>query len=86
MALRHHFGEANDILLRCISAHPFIKKEWYKVQVPSNFDNSAPTLTPCNKPAGQSKYELKGTLRGALDLWLRFGEVGAFGVILLLID
>ncbi len=37
------------------SAHPFIKKEWYDVKVPSNFDNSAPTLTPCNKAAGQSK-------------------------------
>ena len=37
------------------SAHPFIKKEWYNVRVPSNFDNSAPTLTPCNKAAGQSK-------------------------------
>ena len=37
------------------SAHPFIKKEWYNVRVPSNFDISAPTLTPCNKAAGQSK-------------------------------
>jgi len=34
-------------------SHPFIKKEWYNVRVPSNFDNSAPTLTPCNKAAGQ---------------------------------
>lgn len=34
-------------------AHPFIKKEWYNVRVPSNFDNSAPTMTPCNKAAGQ---------------------------------
>jgi len=34
-------------------AHPFIKKEWYNVQVPSNFDISTPTLTPCNKTAGQ---------------------------------
>jgi len=34
-------------------AHPFIKKEWYNVRVPSNFDNSVPTLTPCNKAAGQ---------------------------------
>merc|ERR1712160_152696 len=31
----------------------FIKKEWYNVRVPSNFDVSAPTLTPCNKAAGQ---------------------------------
>jgi len=34
-------------------AHSFIKKEWYDVKVPSNFDVSAPTLTPCNKAAGQ---------------------------------
>lgn len=33
-------------------SHSFIKKEWYNVQVPSNFDNSTPTLTPCNKTAG----------------------------------
>ena len=35
------------------SAHPFIKKEWYNVHVPSVFDNRVPTLTPCNKTAGQ---------------------------------
>merc|ERR1712032_1375722 len=35
------------------AAHPFIKKEWYNVRVPSNFDVAAPTLTPCNKAAGQ---------------------------------
>jgi small subunit ribosomal protein S3Ae len=35
------------------ASHPFIKKEWYNVRVPSNFDVSAPTLTPCNKAAGQ---------------------------------
>jgi len=34
-------------------AHPFIKKEWYNVHVPSVFDNRVPTLTPCNKTAGQ---------------------------------
>jgi len=34
-------------------SHPFIKKEWYNVRAPSNFDISAPTLTPCNKAAGQ---------------------------------
>jgi small subunit ribosomal protein S3Ae len=34
-------------------AHPFIKKEWYNVQVPSSFDISNPTLTPCNKQVGQ---------------------------------
>jgi len=33
--------------------HPFVKKEWYNVQVPSIFDNRTPTLTPCNKTAGQ---------------------------------
>lgn len=33
--------------------HPFVKKEWYNVLVPSNFDVAAPTLTPCNKSAGQ---------------------------------
>jgi small subunit ribosomal protein S3Ae len=33
--------------------HPFAKKEWYNVHVPSVFDNRVPTLTPCNKTAGQ---------------------------------
>jgi len=33
-------------------AHPFVKKEWYKVQVPSTFEVNTPTLTPCNKTAG----------------------------------
>jgi len=41
------------------AAHPFIKKEWYNVNVPSNFDIQVPTVTPCNRTAGQSKfYEL----------------------------
>jgi small subunit ribosomal protein S3Ae len=35
------------------SVHPFTKKEWYKVNVPSIFDVATPTLTPCNKTAGQ---------------------------------
>lgn len=35
------------------SQHPFVKKEWYNVHVPSVFDNRVPTLTPCNKTAGQ---------------------------------
>lgn len=35
------------------SQHPFTKKEWYKVNVPSIFDVTTPTLTPCNKTAGQ---------------------------------
>eukprot|EP00349_Pseudokeronopsis_sp_Brazil_P009663 CAMPEP_0202969442 /NCGR_PEP_ID=MMETSP1396-20130829/15171_1 /ASSEMBLY_ACC=CAM_ASM_000872 /TAXON_ID= /ORGANISM="Pseudokeronopsis sp., Strain Brazil" /LENGTH=50 /DNA_ID=CAMNT_0049696981 /DNA_START=78 /DNA_END=226 /DNA_ORIENTATION=+ len=29
--------------------HPFAKKEWYKVLVPSVFDRRNPTLTPVNK-------------------------------------
>jgi len=33
--------------------HPFHKKEWYKVNVPSIFDVPNPTVTPCNKTAGQ---------------------------------
>jgi small subunit ribosomal protein S3Ae len=33
--------------------HPFVKKEWYNVHVPSVFDTRVPTLTPCNKTAGQ---------------------------------
>lgn len=41
------------LTLVLFSAHPFVKKEWYKVQVPSNFEVSTPTLTPCNKSAGQ---------------------------------
>lgn len=35
------------------SQHAFVKKEWYNVHVPSVFDNRVPTLTPCNKTAGQ---------------------------------
>jgi small subunit ribosomal protein S3Ae len=34
-------------------AHPFIKKEWYNVLAPSIFETGKPTLTPCNKTAGQ---------------------------------
>jgi len=34
-------------------AHPFIKKEWYNVLAPSIFETNRPTLTPCNKTAGQ---------------------------------
>jgi ribosomal protein S3AE len=33
--------------------HSFVKKEWYKVQAPSTFEVNTPTLTPCNKTAGQ---------------------------------
>merc|ERR1719313_508206 len=33
--------------------HPFHKKEWYNVHVPSVFDVRVPTLAPCNKTAGQ---------------------------------
>jgi len=46
-------------LLTCLvvyfSQHAFVKKEWYNVHVPSIFDVRVPTLTPCNKTAGQSK-------------------------------
>jgi len=35
------------------SVHPFAKKEWYNVHVPSIFDIRIPTITPCNKTAGQ---------------------------------
>jgi len=34
-------------------AHAFMRKEWYNVHVPTVFDNRVPTLTPCNKTAGQ---------------------------------
>lgn len=35
------------------SAHSFAKKEWYNVHVPTVFDVRTPTLTPCNRTAGQ---------------------------------
>merc|ERR1712166_313720 len=35
------------------AVHAFHKKEWYNVHVPSIFDIRVPTLTPCNKTAGQ---------------------------------
>merc|ERR1712167_548139 len=34
--------------------HPFIKKEWYNVRAPSVFETRVPTMTPCNKAAGQN--------------------------------
>jgi len=34
-------------------SHPFVRKEWYNVHVPTVFDNRVPTITPCNKTAGQ---------------------------------
>ena len=43
--LTSHFG----------SGHPFMRKEWYNVNVPSIFGTQVPTLTPANKSAGQSK-------------------------------
>ena len=43
--LTSHFG----------SGHPFMRKEWYNVNVPTIFDTQVPTLTPANKSAGQSK-------------------------------
>jgi len=33
-------------------AHPFVRKEWYNVHVPTVFDVRVPTITPCNKTAG----------------------------------
>jgi small subunit ribosomal protein S3Ae len=33
--------------------HPFIKKEWYNVLAPTLFETNKPTITPCNKTAGQ---------------------------------
>jgi len=33
--------------------HPFMRKEWYNVNVPSIFGTQVPTLTPANKSAGQ---------------------------------
>jgi ribosomal protein S3AE len=36
-------------------AHSFQKKEWYNVHVPTVFDVRTPTITPCNRTAGQSK-------------------------------
>jgi len=43
-------------------AHAFARKEWYNVQVPTVFDVRNPTITPCNKTAGQklSADSLKG--------------------------
>jgi len=34
-------------------AHPFAKKEWYNVHVPTVFDVRTPTIPPCNRTAGQ---------------------------------
>jgi small subunit ribosomal protein S3Ae len=34
--------------------HAFVKKEWYNVRAPSLFEVRVPTLTPCNKAAGQN--------------------------------
>lgn len=34
--------------------HPFVKKDWYNVRAPSIFEVRVPTLTPCNKAAGQN--------------------------------
>jgi len=33
--------------------HAFQRKEWYNVHVPAVFDVRNPTITPCNKTAGQ---------------------------------
>jgi small subunit ribosomal protein S3Ae len=34
-------------------AHSFAKKEWYNIHVPTVFDVRTPTITPCNRTAGQ---------------------------------
>jgi small subunit ribosomal protein S3Ae len=44
------------LIMFSYSAHPFAKKEWYNVHVPTVFDVRNPTITPCNRTAGQSKY------------------------------
>jgi len=44
--------------------HAFHKKEWYNVHVPSVFDVRVPTLTPCNKTAGQKNAA--DSLRGRI--------------------
>ena len=51
------------------SMHPFAKKEWYNVLVPVIFDNRNPTVTPCNKTAGQSKrfWRLSFPLENSAD-------------------
>lgn len=43
------------------AAHPFVKKEWYKILAPG-FDKRIVTLSPCNKSAGlfNSTTSLKG--------------------------
>ena len=46
------------------SQHAFQKKEWYNVHVPTVFDVRTPTITPCNRTAGQkqSADSLKGRM------------------------
>jgi small subunit ribosomal protein S3Ae len=41
------------MLIIICSAHSFAKKEWYNVHVPTVFDVRTPTITPCNRTAGQ---------------------------------
>jgi len=43
-------------------AHAFARKEWYNIHVPAVFDVRVPTITPCNKTAGQkhASDSLKG--------------------------
>ena len=42
-----------EMLTFLYSAHSFAKKEWYNVHVPTVFDVRTPTITPCNRTAGQ---------------------------------
>ena len=54
---------STDLMVSCkYSQHAFQKKEWYNVHVPTVFDVRTPTITPCNRTAGQkqSADSLKG--------------------------
>jgi len=50
------------VLTKIFRAHPFAKKEWYNIHVPTVFDVRTPTITPCNRTAGQkiASDSLKG--------------------------
>ena len=58
MNLFGHFGGLCELTFVAFSVHPFIKKEWYNVLAPTVFETNRPTMTPCNKTAGQSKFSL----------------------------
>lgn len=56
-----YFSELWIVNYLFFSAHPFAKKEWYKILAPG-FDKRIVTLSPCNKSAGlfNSTDSLKG--------------------------